>query len=251
MKKLITFTLLSLILVAPVIADTTNSSTSETNSSSSSTIENGAFQDNREYNNTGSEMKRYFSPAGEIQYPGTPGRFDAPPERSGYMNSINIDGITEYDDEGLTTAEAMNMAKDGSGGKRVLVRSKYGTVKKEDRLDTGIPMMIVYKKHPGMRSLGIITIVSDSKKAISPDVFAQAQVEAWKLGGRLMHVKAQGFQREVHTFGWGIGFSWTGTAISGGGQTSATTGVMGVGASWGQAGYYDHPFIIIHVLTPK
>jgi hypothetical protein len=128
-----------------------------------------------------------------------------------------------------------------------MVRAKFGAVPEKERMPKDLEMAVFYKHVEGAKSLGVIVIVSDSKKAISADVFAQAQVEAWKLGGTAMHVKTVGFQREVHTSGKGIGFSWTGTTISGG-QSSAMTGVMGFGASWGQAGYYDHPFIIVHVL---
>jgi len=202
-------------------------------------------------NNTNqpTKTKRFFLNAGEVNYPGMPGRFDQPPARFGYMNMLQVQDITEYDEDGLTINEAMKMAK-GVGGKRIMVRAKYGKVAEDQRLPKDAAMSVVYEKAKGMKSLGIIVIVSSSKKAISPDVFAQAQVEAWKLGGTMMHVKAQGFQRQVHTSGKGIGFSWTGTTISSG-QTSATTGVFGFGASWGQAGYYDHPFVIMHVLVPK
>jgi hypothetical protein len=161
---------------------------------------------------------------------------------------MTINDINEYDVDGQTTAAALNMAKGGS--KRVMVRSKFGTVDEDLRIPKDVPMNFVYKKQEGMKSLGIIVVVSDSKKSIAADVFAKVQVEAWKLGGEVLHIKAQGWQRLVRNSGGGIGFTWTGTTISGG-QTTAATGVMGAGYSWGQAGYYKHPFVIVHVLAIK
>ena len=111
-------------------------------------------------------------------------------------------------------------------------------------------MAVSYKKVEGMKSIATINVLSDSKGSISDDVFAQVQVEAWKLGGKLMHVKAEGFQRLVRNKGAGIGFTWSGSVISGG-QMSSTTGVMGAGVTWGNAGLFDHPFIIVHVLVPR
>jgi len=256
MKKSMLF-ILSITLMFAIstvaMADIANNAISSTESSSGSTaiIEKGAFQDNREYNteNNGSKMKRYFAPAGEMNYPGAPGRFDADPDTAdnAYM-LMTIKDINEYDVDGQTTKDAKNMVK-GAGSQRVMVRSKRGTVPEDQRLDLDTPMNVVYTKQEGMKSLGIIVIVSDSKKSISADVFAKAQVEAWKLGGTVMHVKVQGWQKLVRNSGAGIGFTWIGTTISGG-QSSAATGVMGAGYAWGEAGYYKHPFIIMHVLAP-
>lgn len=204
------------------------------------------------YEASDSEINGVTAPVGDMVYPGMPGRFDAPPDSNkkgeGSYMRIPVQVILQYDDAGLTTAEAMKMSK--SSGRRVLVRAKYGKVDEKNRLPKDTTMPVVFKKQQGMRSLGIIVIVSDSKKAISADVFADVQVKAWELGGQAMHIIAEGFQREVHTSGKGIGFSWTGTTVSGA-STTTNTGVLGFGASWGQAGYYDHPFIMVHVLAAK
>ena len=111
-------------------------------------------------------------------------------------------------------------------------------------------MPVSFKKVDGMRSIATITVLSDSKGSISGDVFAEVQVQGWKLGGQMLHIKAEGFQRVVRNEGAGIGFTWSGSVISGGEMTS-TTGVMGAGKTWGNAGLFDHPFIIVHVLVAK
>jgi hypothetical protein len=210
------------------------------------------MQDNRVYNYEAQKTrqpKRFFAQPGEMNYPGAPGIFgqDSEDATNAYM-LMTIQDINEYDVDGQTTEAALNMSKGGS--KRVMVRSKFGTVDEDLRLAKDIPMNVVYKKQENMRSLGIIVVVSDSKKSIAADVFAKVQVEAWKLGGTMLHVKAQGWQRLVRNSGAGIGFTWTGTTISNG-QTTAATGVLGAGYSWGEAGYYKHPFVIVHVLAAK
>jgi len=254
MKKYLSFMTISSFAIAD---DNVAKSKVDTNANSTAIIENGAFQDNRQYEgsvNQATKMLRGYAIPGEVSYPGAPGRFDSEPDynnedgtpANAYM-LMTIKDINEYDVDGQTTSAALNMAKEGS--KRVMVRSKFGPVAEEARLDKDVPMNVVYGKQQGMRSLGIIVVVSDSKKSIAADVFAKVQVEAWKLGGTKIHVKAQGWQKLVRNSGGGIGFTWTGTTISGG-QTTAATGVLGAGYSWGEAGYYKHPFIIVHVLAP-
>lgn len=206
------------------------------------------IEDNRTYEGTKThEAKRFFNSPGEMNYPNSPGRFDAPDDKiPGYMNML-VKDINEYDVDGQTMKAAHKMMAGGS--KRVIVRPKFGPVKKEDRLPMDATMPVVYSHQDGMESVGIIIVVSDSLNSVSADVVAKAQVEAWKLGGTVMHVKVQGWQKLVHNEGTGIGFTWTGSTISGG-QASAMTGVLGAGKAWGEAGYYNHPFVIIHVLRP-
>ncbi len=243
MKKLIV--LISIVALAAFAAPAMADTTSESNAGASIN-----YEDNRVYEGTKTHKpKRFFASPGEITYPGAPGIFgqDSDEATNAYM-LMTIDDINEYDVDGQTTEAALNMAKGGS--KRVMVRAKFGTVDEDQRLAKDAPMSVVYSKQEGMKSLGIIVVVSDSKKSIAADVFAKVQVEAWKLGGTQLHVKAQGWQRLVRNSGAGIGFTWTGTTISNG-QTTAATGVLGAGYSWGEAGYYKHPFIIVHVLAPR
>jgi hypothetical protein len=238
-------TLISLALITPALADSTASSTVDGVAAAASIDSHDTINGSKI-----PEPKRFFASPGEINYPGQPGRFDAPPERSGYMNSLRVKDMLEFEDGGFTTEAAMKMAEGGS--KRVMVRPKFGKVDKDARLPKDAIMPVVFDKAAvkDVKSLGFIVVVSDSKKSISPDVFAEAQVKAWELGGEVLYVKTEGFQRQVHTSGAGIGFTWTGTTISGG-QTVSAAGVMGAGAVWGEAGYYDQPFIIINVLAAK
>jgi len=257
MKKLIMFlsiVALSLMIITPVMSDMNNDATSTSGAEAGSTaiIENGAFQDNRTYEgsvNQATKVKRYFAPAGEVNYPNSPAMFGG--ATPSYMDRLKVKDILEYDEDGITLNMALQMRQDDAFmGKRIMVREKYGKMVKKSRLPADHPMVIFYTKQADMQSLGTITIVSDSKKSISPDVFAEVVIKAHELGAVALHVKAEGFQRLVRNEGAGIGFTWTGTSISNG-QSSAATGVMGFGKSWGEAGYFDHPFIIVHALFPK
>jgi len=252
MKKLLilgSIAVLSIALITPAMATSTAISTSETNAAAEGGVGFGVVGDINSGNVTKvPESKRYFAPAGEINYPGAPNFFGG--ATPSYMDRLKAKDMLEYDPEGLTINECLMLRQDDNlNGKRIMVREKYGYLKKDQRLDKDTPIPVFFEKQD-KQSLGTITVVSDDKKSIGPDVFAEAILKAWELGATSVHVKAEGFQREVHNEGAGWGFSWTGTTISGG-QTSAHTGVMGFGKSWGQAGYYDHPFIVIVALAEK
>jgi hypothetical protein len=254
MKTLIAITIALLLCAAPAFADyeqTTGDDNANAQAASGSAASVTMGDTNNVYEGNDRGLNGVAAPAGEINYPGMAGRFDAPPERYGYMNHMKVKDILEYDEGGLTIDMAEQMRDDESfNGKRILVRPKFGILQEKQRLAKDVPMKVHFEKAEGMQSLGVITIVSDSKKSISPDVFAEAQIRAWELGATELHIKAEGFQREVHTSGAGIGFTWSGVTVDGN-STKAMTGVLGAGKSWGQAGYYDHPFITIVPLAPK
>ena len=245
MKKIITFAsiaVLSIALITPAIADST---------AIVENVEVGIdIQDNRVYEATEQkETKRFFNNAGEINYPAAPNFFGG--ATPSYMDRLKVEDILEYDEDGITLEMALQMRQDDAFmGKRIMVREKYGKMVEKSRIPADRPMKVVYTKQADMQSLGTITVVSDSKKSISPDVFAEVVIKAHELGAVAIHVKAQGFQRLVRNEGAGIGFSWTGSAMDLNGTVSAQTGVMGFGKSWGEAGYFDHPFIVVHALFP-
>ena len=244
MKKLFTIlsiALLSIVLVSPAMADATATATV------TDTTASVVNSDNRVYE---APDGKYRGPigAGEITYPGAPNMFGG--ATPSYMDILKVKDILEYDEDGITLNMALQMRQDESFmGKRIMVREKYGKMVEKSRIPANHPMKVVYTKQADMQSLGTITVVSDSKKSISPDVFAEVIIKAHELGAVAVHVKAEGFQRLVRNEGAGIGFTFTGTTISGG-QSSAATGVMGFGKSWGEAGYFDHPFIVVHALFP-
>ena len=248
MKKFTTFgfiALLSIALITPAMADV--ESESESNAIATTDSTSAAIIDSHD-NIQGSEMKRYYAPAGEINYPGSPNFFGG--ATPSYMDRLKVKDILEYDEDGISLDMALQMRQDDAFmGKRIMVREKYGKMVEKSRIPSDRPMKVVFTKQADMQSLGTITVVSDSKKSISPDVFAEVIIKAHELGAVAIHVKAEGFQRLVRNEGAGIGFTWTGTTISGG-QQSAMTGVMGFGKSWGEAGYFDHPFIVVHALFP-
>ncbi len=241
--------LLVAFVVTPALADNPYNQLSNSAAESKSQSQVSFGDINSGNTNQSGDIPRYFAPAGEMNYPNAPGIFTPADKDADYMNALKVKDLLEYDEYGLTTRAQKNILSSYSGGKRVMVRPKYGIMPEEKRLSLDSPMGVVFNKIPGMQSMGTITILSDSLKSITPDVFAEIQVEAWKLGGVVMHIKAEGFHLEVHNEGAGIGITWTGSTISGG-EASAFTGVVGAGKTWGQVGYYKHPYIVIHVLRP-
>ena len=247
MKKLITlFSILSLSLILIIPAMASSTATSDVGVSVD-------VQDNRTYDtvnkNKAAKTRRYFANPGEMNYPGAPSMFGG--ATPSYMDRLKVKDILEYDEDGISLNEALQMRQDDAFmGKRIMVREKYGKMVKDQRLPADTPMRVVFTHQDDMQSLGTITVVSDSKKSISPDVFAEIIIKAHELGAVAIQVKAEGFQRLVRNEGAGIGFTWTGTTISSG-QSSSAAGVMGFGKSWGEAGYFDHPFIVVHALFPK
>jgi len=168
MKKiLIALTLvLSLAICAPAMAflDDNDAADADSQSNSSATI----IQ-----NTEASKIpapKRYFAPAGEISYPGQPAMFGG--ATPSYMDRLKVEDMLEYNEDGLTTRMQMTLLKEKSGGKRVLVRPLYGEVRNEFRLDLDAPMAITFEKAKDMKSVGTITVVSDSTGAISPGRFS-------------------------------------------------------------------------------
>jgi len=199
--------------------------------------------------NNHSESLRWYAPAGEMNYPVGPNMFGG--ATPSYMDRLKVRDMLEYDPDGITVREAMLMRKDDAFmGKRIMVREKFGNLNKAQRAPIDDRIKVVFKKQEGMQSLGTITVVSDDMKSVTPDVFAEVIVRAHMLGGTVVHVKAEGFQRLARNQSRGVGFTWTGSAMSGP-QATSMTGVLGAGHSWGEAGYFDHPFIIVHVLADE
>jgi len=213
MKKLILFSIavLSIAFITPAFAGFGDTINSNDSAKADAFI---STQDNRVYE--GSEAVDLPAPAGEVNYPGAPNMFGG--ATPSYMDRLKIKDIKMV---------------------------------KKSRIPADYPMAVFYSKQANMQSLGTITVVSDSKKSIGPDVFAEIVIKAHELGAVALHVKAEGFQRLVRNEGAGIGFTWTGTSVGNSGTVSAQTGVMGFGKSWGEAGYFDHPFIVVHALFPK
>lgn len=202
--------------------------------------------------NKGAEPKRYYAPAGEMNYPMAPNIFAQQPE-DGYQTNMSVKDMIEFDEDGLTTQAQMHILNASKyTDRRIMVRPKIDPklVTDEDRLPLDVPMGVIFEKIDGVKSIATITVLSDDKKSIPEDVFAEIQVEAWELGGEVLYIKAEGYQIVMRNGGAGIGITFTSTIISGG-QATAATGVVGAGKVWGDASLHQHPFITVHVLKAK
>jgi len=154
----------------------------------------------------------------------------------------------------FTTDELVKMSKDatinGKFGSKVIVTPLVDEVKDADKAES----MKVLLQKPGedlkVTVVGYITVRATSKNTVSMEVLAEAALAARDLGANVIHVTAEGVNRELKSFGWGIGLSYTRASISdteqGGGVAAGGTGISG-----GSAGYVDMPWFQVFALKVK
>jgi hypothetical protein len=67
------------------------------------------------------------------------------------------------------------------------------------------------------------------------------------LGANVIHITAEGVDRELKAFGWGVGLSYTRASISDSEQSGGVA-AGGTGISGGSAGYVDMPWFQVFAL---
>lgn len=156
-----------------------------------------------------------------------------------------VESVTLYKDT-FTYDEMKKMAK-GPWGSKAVVTPLVDQVAEEDRAGS---IKIVIEKQAGAELLGYVMVKATSEGTVSPEIIAEAMLEARKLGGDTIHVSAEGVERVLKSLGWGIGFSYTAASLNSGENTgSSSTG--GTGVSGAKAGYHDNPWIQLFVLKTK
>ena len=235
-----------------------NNADANANSGSVVIIEEGAiqFQGNEIPKSTSNrstvDAKGYrgFVESANMPIPGTPGYFGTAIPGSSFQ-SIKTGLI--YKDV-FTVDELEKMSKDntinGSLGSKVIVTPLVDEVADEDKAEF---MKVVLKK-PGedleVTLLGYITVRATSKDTVSMEVLAEAALAARDLGADVIHVTAEGANRQLKAFGWGIGLSYTRASISDS-ETSGGISGGGTGISGGSSGYVDLPWFQIFALKVK
>ena len=213
---------------------------------------NVQFPDQKDLTRTQIDAKGYrgFNNAAEINYPNSPGYFGTAVPGSSFQ-SIKTGLI--YKDV-FTTDELVKMSKDatinGKFGSKVIVTPLVDEVKEADKSE----FMKVLLRKPGedleVTVVGYITVRATSKNTVSMEVLAEAALAARDLGADVIHVTAEGVNRKLTSFGWGIGLSYTRASISdteqGGGVAAGGTGISG-----GSAAYVDMPWFQIFALKVK
>ena len=189
-------------------------------------------------NNNGQGYRGFASPA-ETNFPGMPGFFGQTTKGPMFQD---VGSMLEYKNT-FTLDELNKMAKNNIGmgflGTKVIVTPLVDKVDEIDRVDT---MAVVMVKPEKAILKGYITVKATNDGKVSPEVMAEAMLAARKLGADAIHVTAEGVQRVMKAFGWGIGLAYTKATISNdettGGVASGGTGIAG-----GEAGYNDRPWI--------
>jgi hypothetical protein len=67
------------------------------------------------------------------------------------------------------------------------------------------------------------------------------------MGANAIHVSAEGTQRKLKSFGWGIGFNYTQATLNSD-EDSSGIGSGGLGISGSTAGYVNMPWMQIYAL---
>jgi hypothetical protein len=210
------------------------------------------FPEQKDITTTRVDAKGYrgFPEAGNVPIPGTLGYFGTPTPGSSFQ-SIKV-GLM-YKDV-FTVDELKKMSKDntinGSLGSKVIVTPLVDKVADKDKAE----FIKVLLKKPGetleVTLLGYITVKATSKGTVSMEILAEAALAARDLGADVIHVTAEGVDRELRAFSWGIGLSYSRASIS---DSESSGGIAsgGTGISGGSAGYTDLPWFQIFVLKVK
>jgi hypothetical protein len=223
-----------------------NSVDNSTNANASNDISNNATIINNgpaDINNNGRGY-RGFASQNDMNYPGTPAFFG--PTTKGPMFQ-DVESMIAYKNV-FTVAELEKMSKDGVGmgflGTKVIVTPLV------DRADDSAKseIMVVLMEKPDKATLkGYITVKATNDGKVSAEVMAEAMLAARELGANAIQVSAQGVERVMKAFGWGVGLAYTRATISAdeaaGGVASGGTGIAG-----GEAGYKDRPWIQIFAI---
>ena len=258
------FTLVSVGLIAvmclfvtPSFAGSDASATAETNvginnsdtqgqvQGQSSNVENTiVFPEARDLTRTQVDAKGYrgFANPAETNYPGMPGYFGTATPGSSFQS---VKTALIYKDV-FTEPELTKLAKDPFGSK-VIVTPLVDKVDDKNKAEFMKMMLSKPGEDLKVEIVGYITVKATGKNTVSMEVLAEAALAARDLGANVIHITAEGVDRELKAFGWGIGLSYTRASISdseqGGGVAAGGTGISG-----GSAGYVDMPWFQVFAL---
>lgn len=205
-------------------------------------IFNQAAQKDLTTTNINAKGNRPFAEGGPVPIPGMPGYFGTATPGSSFQSAKTA---LIYKDV-FTEDELTKLAKDAFGSK-VIVTPLVDKVDDKDKAEF-VKMML---RKPGedlkVEVVGYITVKATGKNTVSMEILAEAALAARDLGANVIHITAEGVDRELNAFGWGVGLSYTRASISdseqGGGVAAGGTGISG-----GSAGYADMPWFQVFAL---
>jgi len=156
----------------------------------------------------------------------------------------SVKTILAYKDTFLTE-ELVNMAK--GCDVEVLDSPLYDAPKKEDLYDSVKMFIAKPVTTKNVKLVGYLTVKADARDDVSVDVMAKAGLAGRVMGGNAIHITAEGTERSLKSFAWGIGFAGSVATVSDSEQTG-TLNTGGFGVSGGTAGYVDFPWLQVFVL---
>jgi len=178
---------------------------------------------------------RSFPNQGEIHYPGHVGYFGKATPGSSFQN---VRVLLSY--QNTFNVDQLKLMAKGPWGSTVIANP---LVKKADSADRADELKAFLRKPAGnVKPLAFITVKATSNNTTSAEIIAEALLEARKYGANAVQITAEGVERELTTFSWGLGVAYSYASINAnedrGGIGSGGTGIAG-----GKAGYKDRPWL--------
>jgi len=185
---------------------------------------------------------RGFAESGAVPIPGSPSYFGVATPGSSFQN---VETIVIYKNV-FTLDEIKGMAKSSFGSKVIV------TPLVDEPAETSDTIQVIigkdYKsKVAAARLLGYITVKATGDNTVSVEDLGDAMLAAQKIGANAVHVTAEGVERVMKAFGWGIGLSYTRATIADD-ETSGGVAAGGMGISGGSAKYLDRPWLQLFAL---
>lgn len=205
-------------------------------------------------NNNYEAPGRYFATPGEITYPNAPQAFHQPNQ--------NLDGYLRLPIRAFLQAFPQLETMEGAFIPRETIMALadaqlFGTDIIKNPFSKGLAdegwsgVYVVFVRPDNFTPKGMVTTLSDSKKVNAAATFGDLLKATLEMGSNTIYVIKEGGHLLVRNEGAGIGVTFTGSTI-GDSDARAATGVVGAGKSWGNAGYFDHPYIKAVVgVTPE
>jgi hypothetical protein len=208
-------------------------------------VTNGiVFPEPKDLTRTQIDAKGYrgFNTPTEMNYPGMPGYFGTATPGSSFQSCKTA---LIYKDT-FTASELTLLAKDPFGSK-VIVTPLVKEVADKDKAEFMKMMLSKPGEDLKVEIVGYITVKATGKNTVSMEVLAEAALAARDLGANVIHITAEGVDRELKAFGWGVGLSYTRASISDSEQSGGVA-AGGTGISGGSAGYVDMPWFQVFAL---
>lgn len=177
---------------------------------------------------------RDFPTPGSVAYPGTPSYFGHATPGSAFQ-SVKV--ILDYKD--TFSVDELKIMVPHQYGIKVMTNALVTAVDEEEQANN----LTVFIGKPSHRAKAVafITVRATSERT-SAELLAKAMLEARKYGAEAIQVTAEGVERQIEAFGWGIGFAYTSASINVA-EDRGGVGTGGTGISGGHAGYKDKPWL--------